>query len=86
MIIHDNVNGVGANHLSRTHNPAGGAMRKSIPQTSQLRLHDLDIKAEKCHSQIPQANHQSLAKGIESHTQGDIIPELKDRIPSPHRS
>lgn len=59
MTTHENINGAGGgvlgNHLSRTHNPVGGAMRKS---------YDSDIKAGKCHSQTPQANHQTLAKGM----------------------
>lgn len=42
MIIHDNIYGVGDNHLSKTHNPVGGAMRKSSPnltaQTTRFRL------------------------------------------------
>lgn len=80
MNIQHNINGVGGNHLSRTHSPAGAAMRKSSPnltaQTPRFK--------HKRRMAFPnsQANRQSLAKGItysDPRTQGQ-------RVPSPHRT
>lgn len=83
MIIHDNINGVGDNHLSRTHNPVSGAMRKSSPnltaQTPRFRHKGRKMSFPNSTSEPPVTGQGDMITYSDPRTQGQ-------RIPSPHHS
>lgn len=96
MITPENINRVGCNHPSRTHNRVGSAMKKSSPnltaQTPRFRHkdNDSDIEARKCHSQLQKQttshwpmryNHTLGSQNSRTEYHPHTVLEGKRRIP-----